>query len=127
MDLRTLSGGMPAPSPIAMLESNSARNACSFTTRIRKRSSESEARVSRMRNAPFSGMSGHCTSLLYALENAGRALTAAHAHRDHPVLRPAACHLAQNRGRQLGAGAPERMSQRDRAAIQIDTLRVQPR
>ncbi len=49
MDFSTLSGGMPAARPSAILETISARNACSFTTRIRASSSAIAATVIRIR------------------------------------------------------------------------------
>jgi len=52
----------------------------------------------------------------------GPQLPAADAHGDHAELRVAALHLAQDGGRQLGAGAPQGMSQGDGAAVGIDAL-----
>src|SRR5436309_15006658 len=47
---------MPAASPSAMLESNSARKACSLTARISVRRRARAATVSRIRYAPWAGM-----------------------------------------------------------------------
>src|SRR3954469_13237597 len=56
MDLRILSGAMPTPSPIAMLESSSERKACSLTTRIRINSNASDASVMKTRYGPLTGI-----------------------------------------------------------------------
>src|ERR1700719_3036138 len=60
------------------------------------------------------------TSLVIQIfENSGRALPAAHAHGDHPILVVAARHLAENGSGELGPGAAQRMAQRDGPAIGI--------
>ena len=64
----------------------------------------------------------HC---IHPFENSGGALAAAHAHGHHAVLRIAALHLAQDGGGELGAGAAQRMAQRDGAAVHIDFLRIE--
>jgi hypothetical protein len=56
MDFRTLSGGMPAASPRAMLEIMRARNACSFSARMRLSSKAIAAAVMRIRYGPFAGI-----------------------------------------------------------------------
>jgi hypothetical protein len=48
---------MPDARPSAMLEMISARNACSFATRISNKSSTMEARVSTTKYGPLAGMS----------------------------------------------------------------------
>ena len=63
--------------------------------------------------------------LLQVFENAGRAHAAADAHRDHAVARVAALQFAQQGGRELGAGAAQRMPQRDRAAVDVDLRRIE--
>src|SRR5258705_13480862 len=50
--------------------------------------------------------------------------TAANAHADEAIARLLALHLIQQRGGQLGAGAAERMSQRDGAAADVEPIRI---
>src|SRR6266508_797979 len=57
MDLSTISGGIPAPSPSSMLDSSRDRNACSFSTRMRNSRKPIDATVSRMRYVPCAAMS----------------------------------------------------------------------
>src|SRR5262245_60927660 len=61
-------------------------------------------------------------SRLDALEEAGGAHSAADAHRDDGIAAAPALELVEGRRRQLGAGAPERMSERDRTAVHVELL-----
>src|SRR5262245_48760659 len=63
-------------------------------------------------------------SPLHAFEYSGRSLSAADAHRHQAVARLAPLHLVQERRRQLGAGAAQRMTQRNRAAVDVQFLRI---
>ena len=56
---------------------------------------------------------------LHSLKDSGRAHAAADAHRDHAVSDLAPLHFVQKRRRQLGARAPERVTKRDRAAVDV--------
>src|SRR5205085_5067915 len=67
------------------------------------------------------------TALLQSFEDAGRSLAASHAHRDHSVAGATSLHFAKDRRCELGAGASQRMPQRDRAAVDVDALHVQAR
>ena len=58
-------------------------------------------------------------------EDSRGSLPAADAHRNHAVARLAALHFPQDRGRELGAGAAQRMAERDGAAV--DDSRVPDR
>ena len=58
-------------------------------------------------------------SLVQTFENSRGAHAAAHAHGHHAVPRLAALHFLQQPGGQLGAGAAQRMPQRDGAAVDI--------
>src|SRR5688572_10602616 len=60
-----------------------------------------------------------------ALEDAGRAHAAAHAHGDEPVAAIAAAKLGEDLGRELGAGAAERVPESDRAAVHVHPLRIE--
>src|SRR6185312_5451755 len=64
--------------------------------------------------------------LIQGFKNTGRALSAADAHRNHSIFHAPSPHLTQNRSRQLCAGAAERMSERNRAAVHIHALEIQP-
>src|SRR5580692_6940365 len=55
-------------------------------------------------------------------ENAGSALAAANTHSDHAVARVFAVHFAQNGGGEFRAGAAQRMSERDGAAVGIHAI-----
>src|SRR6185295_4691621 len=63
---------------------------------------------------------------LNSFENSCGAHTTAHTHRHHPVSSVATLELAQNAGSQLCTSAAERMAQCDRAAIDVDLIRIQP-
>ena len=69
--------------------------------------------------------SAACTGMLnlHSLKDASRAHPAADAHRDHAVAGLAPLHLVEQRRRQLGAGAAERMAERDRAAVDVQPRR----
>src|SRR5579864_295457 len=56
---------------------------------------------------------------LHALDQRGRAEAAAAAHRDEPEAAAAALELVQRRGQQARAGRPERVADRDRAAVDV--------
>jgi len=56
---------------------------------------------------------------LYAFKDSRGAHAAADTHRHHAVARVAALEFAHKRGREFCAGAAERVSQRNRAAIRI--------
>src|SRR3981189_2682795 len=58
--------------------------------------------------------------ILQILENASCAHSAAHTHRDQTVFRLAPLHLLQDRRRQLGTRAAQRMTQRYCSTIDID-------
>src|SRR5574340_1135633 len=58
-------------------------------------------------------------------EYSGGALPAAHAHRHHAISAAAPFQIVQQRRGELRAGAAERMSQRDRAAVWIDPVHRQ--
>src|SRR5690606_28478176 len=62
---------------------------------------------------------------LQPLEDARRALSAADAHCHHAIARVAPPQLVQQLDGQLGAGAAERVTKRDRAAIDVDARRVE--
>ena len=59
-----------------------------------------------------------------AFEDAGGAHAAADAHRHEAVAGAAAAHLVDERRRQLGAGAAEGVAERDRAAVDVEAIRV---
>src|SRR5437016_861664 len=63
--------------------------------------------------------------LLQILENPRCPHAPAHAHGHQPVLAIAPLQLADNTRRELGAGAAQRMSQRDRPAVGIHPRRIQ--
>lgn len=56
IDFKTAAGAIPAARPSAMLDISIARNACSFTTRIRNSSSTMDATVRTSRPGPATGM-----------------------------------------------------------------------
>ena len=60
-----------------------------------------------------------------ALKNSSSAHSAADAHRDHAVSLIPALELAQDRGSQFGARAPERMAKRNRAAVHVEARCVE--
>ena len=62
-----------------------------------------------------------------ALEDACGAHAATDAHGDHAVAGVAALEFAHERGGQLGAGAAERMAERDGPAIGIDSRAIEIR
>src|SRR5436309_14800261 len=66
-------------------------------------------------------------TLLQILKNTCCAHAAAHAHRHHTVPRLASLHLAEQCGRELRAGAAQRMPQRDCAAVHVYAFQVKPR
>ena len=61
---------------------------------------------------------------LYSLKDSGGAHASAYTHCYHAVPRFAARHLAQQRGRELGSGAAQRMAERDGSAVDVDFRRV---
>src|SRR5258708_29390030 len=63
-------------------------------------------------------------SALEILEDRGCSLAAADAHGDHAVARTSPPHLAEKLHGELCAGRSERMAERDRAAVHVDTLLV---
>ncbi len=58
-------------------------------------------------------------NLLDPLYDAGRAHSPSDTHRHQAVLLLAASQLVENRGGQLGARTPQRMPQRDGAAVDV--------
>src|SRR5260370_10457924 len=80
--------------------------------------------ATRSRSSMRSRGSSKSMSALEILENRGRALPAANAHRDHAVSRFASPHLADELHGQLRAGCAERMAESDRAAVHVDAIRV---
>ena len=61
---------------------------------------------------------------LHAFEDSSGAHAAAHAHRDQAVTRLSPPHFVEKRRRQLGAGAAERVAERDGAAVDVQSLRI---
>src|SRR5215213_5659417 len=66
-----------------------------------------------------------CNLWLKSFKNSRGAHAAPDTHRHHSISSIAALELAQDAGSQLRARATERMAQRDRAAIDVDLIRVQ--
>src|ERR1039458_4452926 len=64
-------------------------------------------------------------ALLQVLKDARRAHATADAHRHHAVASVAALEFAEDACGQLGAGASQRMPQRDGSAVDVDALRIQ--
>ena len=62
---------------------------------------------------------------LVQLEDAGGAHAAADAHGDHAVAGVAALHFAQQRRGELGAGAAQRMAERNGAAVDVHLLGIE--
>src|SRR5437773_3659284 len=62
---------------------------------------------------------------LQVLKNPRRAHAAAHAHGDHAVAGPAPLHFPEQRGGQLGAGAAERMTEGNRAAVDVGLFLIE--
>src|SRR6202050_5771639 len=67
-----------------------------------------------------------CRTLL-AFEDSRGALSAAHAHGDHAIAGVAPLHFAQDGGGEFGAGASQRMAQRDGAAVDVDPFDIEAR
>src|ERR1700719_2959590 len=82
--------------------------------------------ATRSRNSTSSGDRSKSMSALEILENRRRTLPTADAHGDHAVSRPAPAHLAEELHGQLRAGSAERMSEGDRAAVDVDALLIHP-
>ncbi len=76
-------------------------------------------------SSPSSRLTQSASRQADALENSGGAHAAADAHGHHTVARLAALEFAQDRGRELGAGAAERMAESDGAAIGIDARGIE--
>src|SRR5690349_12308906 len=64
-------------------------------------------------------------SSIQVFENAGGTHASADAHRYQPILRIAALQLANDTGRELGAGTAQRMSKGDGSAVRIHLHRIQ--
>ncbi|MMZ68649.1 hypothetical protein D1872_313590 [compost metagenome] len=58
------------------------------------------------------------------LKHAGGSHTAADTHGDHTVTAPAAAQLLNQGGAQLRAGTSERMTERNRSAVDVDFVLV---
>src|SRR5438046_2971728 len=65
--------------------------------------------------------------ILHTFKNAGRALSSADAHRNHPVFRLAPIHFTQDAGGELRSGATQRMTECDGAAIHVDLFHFESR
>src|SRR6185369_11209079 len=61
---------------------------------------------------------------LHSLKDPGGAHSAADAHADKAISRVASAHLVQDAGRQLGAGAAERVAKRDGAPVDVQAFGV---
>src|SRR6185503_17080261 len=66
-----------------------------------------------------------CNPWLKSFQNSRGAHTTADTHRHHSISPVAALQLAQDARSQLRARATERMAQRDRAAVDVDLIRIQ--
>src|ERR1700754_4340118 len=65
-----------------------------------------------------------CLNLINGLEDSGGAHSSANTHCHHAVLCAAARHLAEQCCGQLGPGAAERMTERNRPAVDIELCRI---